>query len=121
MKNTDTRNYKGLIQSIDGLIGLSIFSVAFIVLISSYAEFGYSSNSSISLTSQYISKEANMQHTIYMLENSDSSLQNFEMVMEKSGYDYSIIGIKQNTISDQNSLIKRIVVVKGKMYYVWVN
>lgn len=121
MDITSIHNHKGIIQSIDGLVGLSIFSIAFIVLISSYAEFGYTSNSTISSTYQYILKEVNMQHTIYTLENSNTSIQNFKQIMKKSGYNYSVMQIKHDATFSQNSPIKRIVVIEGKMYSVWVN
>ncbi len=113
--------YKGIVQSIDGLIGLSIFSIAFIMLISTYMEFGYSSNSSLSYIRQYISKESNMQHTIHILEDSDSTFQNFRTIMQKSGYGYSLIKLGHYGIVDQKSFIRRMVVVDGRIYVMWVN
>ncbi len=109
---------KGIIQEIDGLVGLTLFSTIFVGLLFAYAEFGNSAGLGIASLQTYISDESAAQHVLYILEGSNASTNYFDETMDSSGYRYALLDL--NNSPHLSGTMGRIAVIQGKMYVVEV-
>lgn len=110
---------RGVIQEIDGLVGVVLFSVAFVGLLFAYSEFGNSATTGMINLQGYISRESAAQHTLYTIEGSDVSMDYFDNTMNGLGYGYVPLDIGNR--SYHLGAMERIAVVQGRMYIVEVN
>lgn len=112
---------RGMITGIDGMVGIYIFSIFGIVLLTIYAQAVNSSGTSVMLSYARLKSELSMQHTLYIIDNSDQTLPDILGASNMPVYNYVRIGPDLAIPVYNRSMMDRIAVSDGRLYIISVN
>ncbi len=112
---------RGSITGLDGMIGIYIFSIASVVMLAVYAQAVNSASTSVISHNTQLKAELGMQHTVYIIDNSNQTLSDILGGGNGSVYDYVRVGANLTHPIYNNSKIDRIAVSDGQLYIISVN